>query len=109
MSSVPNPVRRPRWPRECSASPIPWAPAPPPSDPAFVAITRAAGEVAVQVGRARGGLVVVSVIAAPAVARTVVADAAHRLAIAVARNAEVPRRSLFDLPLGDGPLWSIRD
>ncbi|HXS65439.1 MAG TPA: hypothetical protein VN767_21490 [Streptosporangiaceae bacterium] len=80
-----------------------------PSHSAFIAITPNAGDVAVHVGRAQGGLVVLSVIAAPGVARADVSDAAHQLAIAVARNAEIPQRSLFDLPLGDGPLWSIRE
>ncbi|HEY3905229.1 MAG TPA: hypothetical protein VGM14_15070 [Streptosporangiaceae bacterium] len=80
-----------------------------PSHSAFIASTPNAGDVAVHVGRAQGGLVVLSVIAAPDVPRADVADAAHQLAIAVARNAEVSRRSLFDLPLGDAPLWSIRE
>ncbi len=80
-----------------------------PSHSAFIAITQNAGDVAVHVGRAAGGLVVLSVIAAPDVARAEVANVAHELAIAVARNTEVPHRSLFDLPLGDGPLWSIRE
>jgi hypothetical protein len=80
-----------------------------PSHTAFIASTPNAGDVAVHVGRAQGGLVVLSVIAAPDVSRADVADAAHQLAIAVARNAEVSRRSLFDLPLGDAPLWSIRE
>jgi hypothetical protein len=80
-----------------------------PSHSAFIAITPNAGDVAVHVGRAQGGLVVLSAIAAPEVAPAEVASAAHQLAIAVARNAEVPRRSLFDLPLGDGPLWSVRE
>ncbi|HET7018729.1 MAG TPA: hypothetical protein VFI65_32720 [Streptosporangiaceae bacterium] len=80
-----------------------------PSHSAFIAITPNAGDVAVHVGRAQGGLVVLSAIAAPGVARADVADAAHQLAIAVARNAEIPQRSLFDLPLGDGPLWSISE
>jgi hypothetical protein len=79
-----------------------------PSHFSFIAITPNAGDVAVHVGRAQGGLVVLSVIAAPAVPRADVADAAHQLAIAVARNGQVRQRSLFDLPLGDGPLWSIR-
>jgi hypothetical protein len=80
-----------------------------PSHSAFIASTRSAGDVAVHVGRAQGGLVVLSIIAAPDVRRADVAEAAHQLAIAVARNAEVSRRSLFDLPLGDAPLWSIRE
>jgi hypothetical protein len=80
-----------------------------PSHSAFIAVTPDAGDVAVHVGRAAGGLVVLSVIAASGVPHGDVSQAAHRLAIAVARNAEIPRRSLFDLPLGDGPLWSIRE
>ncbi len=80
-----------------------------PSHSAFIAITPRAGDVAVHVGRGQGGLVVLSVIAQPGVPRADVCDAAHQLAIAVGRNAEVRRRSLFDLPLGDGPLWSIRE
>lgn len=80
-----------------------------PSHSAFIAVTQNAGDVAVHVGRAQDGLVVLSVIARPDVPRADVADAAHQLTIAVARNDAVPRRSLFDLPLGDGPLWSIRE
>jgi hypothetical protein len=80
-----------------------------PSHSAFIAITQSAGDVAVHVGRAAGGLIVLSVIARPEVGRAEVADAAHQLAIAVATNAQIPRRSLFDLPLGDGRLWSIRE
>jgi hypothetical protein len=70
---------------------------------ALVARTAQAGEVAVHVGRARDGLLVVSVIAAADVPAGEVLAAAHGLATDLALGRPVPRRSLFDLPLGDGP------
>lgn len=76
---------------------------------AFVAGTAQAGEVAVHVGRATGGLLVVSVIAAADVPAGEVLAAAHGLATDLALRRQVPRRSLFELPLGDGPLWSVRE
>ncbi len=76
---------------------------------AFIAATADAGDVAVHVGDARGGLLVVSVIAADGVPRADVLAAAHKIAIASARGEQVPRRSLSDLPTGDAPLWSVRD
>ena len=80
-----------------------------PGHSAFVAATPQAGDVAVHVGRARDGLAVVSVIAAADVPRAEVLAAAHELATDVALGRPVPTRSLFDLPLGDGPLWSVRE
>jgi len=77
--------------------------------PAFVASTPQAGDVAVHVGRARDGLLVVSVIAAPEVPAGQVLAAGHGLATDLALGLPVPKRSLFDLPLGDGPLWSVRE
>ncbi len=76
---------------------------------AFIAATEQAGDVAVHTGRARGGLLVTSVIAADGVPAGQVLAAAHELARAQARQQRVSRRSLFDLPLGDGPLWSISE
>ncbi len=76
---------------------------------AFLASTIEAGEVGVHVGRAQDGLVVASVIAAADVPAVDVLSAGHRVAIDVARNRPVAMRSLFDLPLGDGPLWSVRE
>jgi hypothetical protein len=35
--------------------------------------------------------------------------AGHRLAIDLALNRPVAMLSLFDLPLGDGPFWSVRE
>lgn len=76
---------------------------------ALVATTAQAGDVAVHVGRARDGLLVVSVIAALEVPADEVLAVAHGLATDLALGRPVPQRSLFDLPLGDGPLWSVRE
>ncbi len=73
----------------------------------FVAATHAAGDVAVHAARARDGLLVASVAADPGVPADGVLAAAYELAPALATGAGVARRSLFDLPLGDGPLWAI--
>ncbi len=75
----------------------------------FVVATEAVGDVAVHTARARGGLLVTSVAAAPGVPAADVLDAAYDLAPALATGGPVPRRSLFDLPLGDGPLWTISE
>jgi hypothetical protein len=90
----------------------------------FVAATEAAGDVAVHTARARGGLLVTSVAAAPGVPADAVLAAAYDLAVARAVSGRAPagppsggpaprgtvgRRSLFDLPLGDGPLWAISE
>jgi hypothetical protein len=75
----------------------------------FVAATRAAGDVAVHAALAHDGLLVTSVAAAPGVAAGDVLAAAYELAPALATGRSVARRSLFDLPLGDGPLWAISE
>jgi hypothetical protein len=76
----------------------------------FVAGTAAAGDVIVHTAwAADGGLSVTSVAAAPGVPAGQVLAAAYDLATAIPGRREVPRRSLFDLPLGDGPLWSIAE
>jgi hypothetical protein len=80
-----------------------------PGHSAFITATPRVGDVAVHVGHARGGLLVVSVIAAADVAPADVLAAAHAIAIACARGEELPQRSLSDLPEGEGPLWSVRD
>jgi Serpin (serine protease inhibitor) len=73
----------------------------------FVAATGAAGDVAVHAAQARDGLLVVSVAADPDVPAADVLAAAYELAPALATARRVARRSLFDLPLGEGPLWSV--
>jgi hypothetical protein len=75
----------------------------------FVATTQTAGDVAVHTALARGGLQVTSVAAAPGVASGDVLAAAYELAPALATGGPVTRSSLFDLPLGDGPLWAISE
>jgi len=75
----------------------------------FVAATQAAGDVAVQAARARGGLLVTSVAAAPGVPAGDVLAAAYDLAPALAAGGPVARRSLFDLPLGEGPLGTVTE
>jgi hypothetical protein len=75
----------------------------------LVAATPATGDVAVQVARARGGVAVISVAAAPGVPAGDVLAAAYNLAPALATGRAVDRRSLFDLPLGEGPLWSVTE
>ena len=74
----------------------------------FVAATRA-GDVAVQAARAREGLLVVSVAAAPEVPPGDVLAVAYDLATALGSAGPVTRRSLFDLPLGETPLWTVTE
>src|SRR5262249_56924699 len=61
------------------------------------------------VGWAGDGLLGVSVIAAAALPAGAVLAAGHGLATDLALGRPVPKRSLFDLPLGDSPLWSVRE
>ena len=75
----------------------------------FVAATQAAGDVAVHAAWARDGLLVASVAADPSVPAGDVLAAAYDLAPALATRGQVARRSLFDLPLGEGPLWSVSE
>ncbi|MGN6793960.1 MAG: hypothetical protein ACTHJW_16355 [Streptosporangiaceae bacterium] len=76
---------------------------------AFLASTTEAGQVGVHVGRAQDGLIVASVIGEADVPPADVLTAGHRIAIDVALNRPVAMRSLFDVPLGDGPFWSVRE
>lgn len=75
----------------------------------YIAITADAGDVIVHVATAAGGLLVVSVAAAPGVPASTVLAEAHRLAIQHATGADVRRRALSDLPLGESPLWQLRE
>lgn len=69
------------------------------------------GPVAVHAaGPSEGGLAVVSVIADASVPASDVVRAAHPIAVAVASDRAVPgRRSLFDLPVGAGHSWTLRE
>jgi hypothetical protein len=75
----------------------------------FIAVTPEAGDVAVQAAAAQHGLVVYSVAAAPEVPAADVLAAAHGIGCADAAGAQVRRRSLAELPLGDGPAWQLRE
>lgn len=75
----------------------------------FIAATERAGDVAVHAARAREGLTVVSVAAAPDVPAVDVLAAAYDLAPTVAAGRPGPRRSLWGLPLGDGPAWTLTE
>ena len=86
----------------------PGAPAGPPHQQ-FIAVTAEAGDVAVHLARARGGLLVASVAAAAEVPPAAVLAAAQRLASAAVTGDPVPRRELADLALGDAPLWQVRE
>ena len=82
---------------------------------AFVATSPEAGEVIVHAAPAtdqetRAGLRVVSVAAAADVPPERVIAAAYEIGRGVvAGDAAAGRTSLFDLPLGAGPLWTIRE
>ncbi|MEV4846645.1 hypothetical protein AB0K20_25910 [Micromonospora matsumotoense] len=79
---------------------------------AWIASTGSAGDVAVHaaaaVERDGAGLVVLSVLADPTVRPADVLAAGYALAGA-AVDGEPGRRSLFDLPLGAGPLGTLRE
>ena len=97
----------------------PWAsrlarvlrtPAPPRSGHTqYIGVTPDAGDVIVHVATAARGLLVVSVAAAAEVPAGTVLAAAHRIGIRHAAGASVDRRDLADLPLGEGPLWRLRE
>jgi hypothetical protein len=75
----------------------------------FVAVTPQAGDVIVQVATATGGLEVVSVAAMPDVAAGHVLAAAYDLADKHAAGARIQTRGSDGLPLGESPLWSVRE
>lgn len=72
---------------------------------AFVARTSRAGVVAVHTAQSGEGLAVMSVVADQGVAAADLLAAAYKIALI----ADPPRVSLFDLPLGEGPLWTITE
>ncbi|WBB76873.1 hypothetical protein O7602_15605 [Micromonospora sp. WMMD1128] len=90
---------------------------PPVGHRCWVSVTDRAGDVAVHVAPARvdddgAGMLVVSVAAAPDVPAGAVLAAAWNLAGAAATVPDGPvpgRRSLFELPLGESPLWTVRE
>ncbi|MFJ6151256.1 hypothetical protein [Micromonospora profundi] len=79
-----------------------------------IVTTARAGDVIMHAAPAQtadeAGLVVLSVAAAPEVPPADVLAAAYHLSAGVVDGAEpAGRRSLFDLPLGDAPLWTVRE
>jgi hypothetical protein len=70
----------------------------------YIATTSRAGDVAVHTATAQDGLAVTSVLADRGVAPVDVLAAAYECAA-----GPVNRRSLFDLPLGDSPMWTLRE
>ncbi len=77
----------------------------------FIVDSERAGTVAVHLTGARGGLLVGSVIAAdPTVPSGDVLAAAHEIVAAEARRPRsVDQKSLFDLPLGAGQIWTVSE
>jgi len=69
---------------------------------AFIATTETVGDVAVHTATSTDGLAVTSVIASEDAEPAAVLAAAHEIALGSVRT-----RSLFDLPLGDSPLWTV--
>ncbi|HUB41835.1 MAG TPA: hypothetical protein VMA72_23570 [Streptosporangiaceae bacterium] len=75
----------------------------------YIAVTPDAGDVIVHAARATGGLLLVSVAAAPEVPAGTVLAVAHRIGIQQVTGGMVQRRALTELPLGEGPLWLVRE
>ncbi len=75
----------------------------------YIAVTPDAGDVIVHIAGAVGGLIVVSVAAGPEVPADRVLATAHRIGIKHATFTSVDHRDLADLPLGEGPMWLVRE
>ena len=75
----------------------------------FIAGTPDMGDVIVHAATAVDGLIVVSVGALPDVRAGRVLGLAHDLGGRLATGARVERRDLADLPLGEEPLWDLRE
>ncbi len=75
----------------------------------FIAVAPDAGDVIVHAAAAVGGLLVVSVGASPEVPAAPVLAAAHDIGHRLATGVRVDRRELASLPLGEGPLWRLRE
>ena len=75
----------------------------------FIAATPDVGDVIVHAATAAGGLIVVSLGAQPDVPAVRVLAAAHDVGRRLAVGARVERRDVGHLPLGEGPLWVIRE
>jgi hypothetical protein len=102
---VPSDAFRGEWASRVAR--VLWAPE---AHPMFLAETDAAGDVAVHCASSTTGLAVVSVIADPSVSVSAVHRAAHDVSeLVLGRPKRARRRSLFDVPLGDGHAWTISE
>jgi hypothetical protein len=72
-------------------------------------VDTAAGLVAAFAARSQHALVVTSVVGATDADPVDVLDAATAVAVALEAGQPLPTRSLFELPLGDGPAWRITE
>lgn len=75
----------------------------------FVAHADGIGDMIVHVALARGGVQVISVAAEPGVPAAQVLALAHDLGHRHATGRPIEHRDLADLPLGEGPLWLVRE
>jgi hypothetical protein len=75
----------------------------------FIAVTPQAGDVIVQIAVAAGGLEVVSAAAEPDVPAARVLAAAHDIGVRHATGSPIQTRDLTSLPVGDSPLWGVRE
>jgi hypothetical protein len=75
----------------------------------FVVATPQAGDVIVHIATAAGGLAVVSVAAMVDVPPGRVLSAAYEIGGAHAAGLRIERRDLASLPLGESPLWLVRE
>jgi hypothetical protein len=84
-------------------------PAPSRGHTQFITVTPQAGDVAVHIATAVGGLDVMSVAAMPDVTSGRVLAAAYDLGCRHAIGERIDARDLASLPLGEHPLWSARE
>ncbi len=75
----------------------------------FVTSAPQAADVIVHIATAAGGLEVVSVAAMPDVQASVVLAAAYEIGCAHAAGLPIERRGLASLPVGESPLWLVRE
>ena len=75
----------------------------------FIAAIPEFADVIVHAAWAVGGLLVISVAALPDLSAGRVLAAAHDIGRRLATRAPLQRRRLDDLPLGEGPLWVLRE
>ena len=75
----------------------------------FIAVTPEAGDVAVHIAAAVGGMIVISVAALPEVPASTVLAVAYRIGTDYASGRQISRRNLAELSVGDAPCWQIRE